>query len=130
MQLVRKRPPDQPIQELRSLVPRIPVLEMLQRRQALPVEGRVMELAQGETVRHDGFALRMAVRKDVGGVEQLHVTESTDGAMLAIRSQDAVPELNLTHAMTYVGSGRQPNSRPVVAQLAPGRVRQPRVDPS
>src|SRR2546425_13373608 len=43
--------------------------------QNVGVKGRVVELAQGQAVRHPGLTFRVPVRKNVGGVEQLGVAQ-------------------------------------------------------
>src|SRR2546426_2870257 len=67
--------------------------------QDVPVERRVVQLAQRQPVRHDRLAPRMPVRQDVRRVEQLLVPQPADGALLAVRPQHPLPELLLVHAL-------------------------------
>src|SRR2546425_12310490 len=67
--------------------------------QDVPVERRVVQLAQRQPVRHDRLAPRMPVRQDVRRVEQLLVPQPADGALLAVGPQHPLPELLLVHAL-------------------------------
>lgn len=51
----------------------------------VPVEGRVVQLAQGEPVVDHGLAAGLPVRDDVGGVEQLLVAQPAEAALAAVR---------------------------------------------
>src|SRR5687767_3687926 len=62
------------------------------------VESTMMEAAEGEAVRDDGFTPWVAIRKDVRRVEQLGVAQPADGASLLIRAEDAPPEALLVQA--------------------------------
>lgn len=62
------------------------------------VEGCVMDLAEREAVRHDRIATVVTVSEDVRSVEQLYVSDLTDGAALAVRAQDALAERSLVEA--------------------------------
>ena len=67
--------------------------------QDVPIERRVVQLAQRQPVRHHRLAPRMPVRQDVCRVEQLLVSQPADGALLAVGPQHPLPELLLVHAL-------------------------------
>ena len=61
---------------------------------------RVVDLAQRGPVRDHRCAERMRIRKDVGRVEELSVTESADGAGRVVRRDDAIAERGLVQPET------------------------------
>jgi hypothetical protein len=64
----------------------------------VPVECRVVQRAQRESVRHDRPPARMPVGQDMGRIEELLVSEPADRASLAVRLQDTHPEPTLMEA--------------------------------
>jgi hypothetical protein len=66
------------------------------------VEGGVVQLAEGKPVGHDSSSLWMAVRQDVGCVEELRVlSQTTDGASHAVGLKHSRPKTGLVHAFLY-----------------------------
>ncbi|MCX5797005.1 MAG: hypothetical protein NTY77_16050 [Elusimicrobia bacterium] len=63
----------------------------------------MMKVAQGQAVGDDGLASGVAVRKDVGGVEELLVAQSADGALFLIGFEDALAEGSLVDALLDFG---------------------------
>ena len=58
----------------------------------------VMNLAERETIRHNGIALRVTIRKDVRGLEQFGMTKPTHRAAFPIRCQNSRSKLLLMHS--------------------------------
>ena len=59
------------------------------------VECGVMQLAHRKPVRNDRFSHRVAVRKDVGCIQQLCMPQAAYGAAFAICAKDVLPERDL-----------------------------------
>lgn len=72
--------------------------------QDLAVECGVVQLAQGQSVLHDRIAPGIGVFNDVGGVQQLLMSEPAKRAAVSIGSQDALPESLLVKPAPYVRS--------------------------
>lgn len=64
------------------------------------IEGGVMELAHGQTIRDDRLSSGVAVGKDVRGVEQLGMPQAAKCARVAVRPQHALAELQLMKPLT------------------------------
>ena len=63
------------------------------------IEGGVVQLAEGKPVGHDRSSLWMAVRQDVGRVQELRVlSQTTDGAPHAVGLEYSRPKGSLVHA--------------------------------
>jgi hypothetical protein len=58
----------------------------------MPIEGRVMQLAERESVGNDRLAVRLRVAAYVRGIEQFHVPQTTERALLAICAQHTLAE--------------------------------------
>ena len=58
------------------------------------IEGGVVKLAQGETVANGGFA-STGVGKNVGGIQELLVTQAADRTSLSVGTDHALPEAGL-----------------------------------
>lgn len=56
------------------------------------IKGRVMKFAKGKSVRNNGLAQRMTIRKDVCRFQELFVTQSADCAAFLIGAQDSLSE--------------------------------------
>ena len=52
----------------------------------------MVQLAERDAIGDDGFSARVAVRQDVGRLEQLPVPEPADGTSLLIRPQHPLPK--------------------------------------
>lgn len=55
----------------------------------VPIEGGVMELAECQAVRYDGFPL-IAVGHDMSGVQQFRVPEPAECTLLTVGGEDAL----------------------------------------
>ena len=81
----------------------------------VPVEGRMMQGAECEAVRHDCAPARMSVGQDVRRLKKLLMAEATDRAALTVRLQDSHAE-----ALLMQPHDRRPRgvpSLPLVLQL-------------
>jgi hypothetical protein len=76
----------------------------------VPIERGMVELAEGKTVGNGRFAQRVAVRQDVGGIEQLHMTQPAHGALFPIRSEHTFSERDLMHPHVYLGGDVAPSN--------------------
>lgn len=56
------------------------------------VEGRMVELAEGDAVLDPRLAQLLPVRHDVGRVEELRVAQAAEGALLSVRPEHPLPE--------------------------------------
>ncbi len=65
----------------------------------MSIECRVVQLAEGESVRHDRFAMWMAVGKDVRRVQQLVVCEPTDRASGLVCQEHSASKRPLVHPL-------------------------------
>ena len=63
------------------------------------VERRVVELAEREAVGHDRLPQGMAIRKDVGRLQQRVMAEPTDGAALLVSAEHALAKAPLVQAL-------------------------------
>lgn len=63
----------------------------------MAIEGSMVELAQRETVRNDRQCLRMFVRENVRGIQQLSVPQPANRTALAVRAENANAELLLVN---------------------------------
>ena len=70
----------------------------------MPVEGRVVQLAERQPVPDGRFASGFGVGHDVRGVEEFGVPEAAEGALSPVRVEDPLAETSLMEAMPY-GSG-------------------------
>ncbi len=61
----------------------------------------MMELAQGQSIRNHRFTCWLTVWNNVGGIEKLLVSKSTECALVSIGIQDALPEGTLMQALPY-----------------------------
>ena len=64
------------------------------------VEGRVMEPAQSNAVRHGRLAERVGVGQDVRGLDQLHALETTDRAVMLVGADYPFAECCLMKALS------------------------------
>jgi len=72
--------------------------------QEVPVEGCVVNLAQGHSIGYDGVATYLAVTDDVGGVEQFDVSKSAHGATRPVGVKDSLSKQGLMK--TLLGHSR------------------------
>jgi hypothetical protein len=63
------------------------------------VEGGVVELAEAQAIRHHGRALRVAIREDMGGVEQFPVSELAHGTGLLVGVKYPLAKAGLVKAL-------------------------------
>ena len=63
------------------------------------VEGSMVNLAEGQAVRHDGLPGRVTVREYVGGIQELGVVEVTDRARHPIGEENSLAEAVLVNAL-------------------------------
>jgi hypothetical protein len=82
----------------------------------IPIEGGMVQRAERHAIGDDGLASRVAVRQDVGGLEQLQIPKPADRASLLIRSQHSLPErLLVKPSLRDDGHVRSPRfSNPVI----------------
>ena len=63
------------------------------------IVGAVVNGAQAEPVRHDGFAPLLEVSDDMRSVEQSDLLQSADRAAIGVRGEDEAAELRLMQAL-------------------------------
>ncbi len=75
------------------------------------IEGRMMQLAEGNPVRNDREPARIGVGDDVGRLEKLRMTQSADGASPLVGFENPLPERPLVQSLLHggrpVGSNRE-----------------------
>lgn len=67
--------------------------------QNVRVVSRMMDLAEPDAIAHHWLALRMAIRKDMRGIEQYNVFEATDGALASIRCEYLTAKVSLVQTL-------------------------------
>ena len=68
------------------------------------VELGVMKLTQGQTIVYGWYSLWVAIGKDVGGIEQLAMSKTANGATFAASPKHTLPERRLVEPLH--GNGR------------------------
>lgn len=61
----------------------------------VPIECRVVQRAQCQSIAHDRMPLGIRIRKDVRGVEQFVVPKATEGALPVIRIKNSLAKCAL-----------------------------------